>query len=118
MKEFEISLTNLRFYAKHGVWEQENKIGNEFIVTVRIRIPADKMITDDNLDLTISYADLYEIVKEEMEKPRKLLETVAASIAERITSRWSTILSGSVTICKSTPPIAHISGSAEVTLFF
>lgn len=118
MKEFEIALTNLRFHGMHGVWEQENKVGNEFIVTVRVRIPADGSISDDNLDSTISYADIFYIVKEEMAKPRKLLETVASSIQERIEERWPIITSGSITICKSIPPIATISGSSEVTLFF
>lgn len=118
MMEYEVALTNLRFHAGHGVWEQENRIGNEFIVEVRIRIPYSDDFLSDNLDLTISYADLYKIVAEEMSRPRKLLETVAAHIHSKIAGRWNNIISGSIKICKSTPPIAHISGSAEVSLFF
>lgn len=118
MREFEIALTDLRFYARHGVFEQENRIGNEFLVTVRVRIPAEDNIKEDSLDSTVSYVDMFQIVREEMEKPRKLLETVAASIEKKFRMRWPSIRSGSITICKSTPPIAHISGSSEVTLFF
>lgn len=118
MMEYEIGLTNLRFHARHGVWEQENKVGNEFIVDVKVRIPYTEEILTDDLNSTISYADIYEIVENEMGKPRKLLETVAAAVLSRLKAIRPGITSGSIRICKSNPPIARISGSSEVTLFF
>ena len=78
--EYEIALRDLRFHARHGVWEQENAVGNEFIVTVSVKIPYSEAIAADQLDATISYADLFSIVKEEMRRPRNLVEAVAASI--------------------------------------
>ncbi|MBD5357978.1 MAG: dihydroneopterin aldolase [Bacteroides sp.] len=118
MSEFEIILSDLRFYAFHGVMPQETKVGNEFSVTISLRIPYSSGILNDNLNATISYADVYEIVKYEMNTPRKLLETVAAHICKRITDRWSNVKSGNITICKSTPPIEGITGNAKITLFF
>lgn len=118
MKRFVIALTDLRIHAFHGVMDQERKIGNEFKVTVRVEIPYSPVIKNDNLEDTISYADLFTIVREEMAIPRCLLETVADSIAERITDKWPQIQTGQITICKSTPPISNIIGEAEVTLFF
>ena len=118
MTEFEITLADLAFHAHHGVMPQETKVGNEFIVTVSVRIPCPDNILDDDLDATISYADIHGIVAEEMGKPRQLLETVAASIMMRLKSTWRQILGGTITICKSTPPIEGIIGSARVTLNF
>lgn len=116
--EYEIALRDLRFHARHGVWKQETAVGNEFAVTLSVRIPYSDAIAADRLEATISYADIFVIVKEEMQKPRKLLEAVAASIRERILNRWPEILSGVISISKSTPPIASIVGTAEVKLFF
>lgn len=116
--EYEIAIKGVKFYARHGVWEQEKKVGNEFIVDLSIRIPYNEQFFSDDLNNTISYADLYEIVEEEMGKPRKLLETVAATIHKRINAKWPEILGGSITICKSIPPIARMTGRSEVTLFF
>lgn len=116
--EFEIVLKGLRFYGRHGVMEQETVVGNEFIVDVKVRIPYSESILEDKLDDTISYADIFTIVADEMDKPRKLLETVAATICRRLTATWPQILGGSISICKSTPPILRITGSSEVTLFF
>ena len=115
---FEISLNDIRFHARHGVFQQENAVGNEFSVDVSLTIPYNPGVEDDDLDATISYADVYEIIAEEMKRPRKLLEAVAASIAKRFTAKWPEIEKGHITICKSTPPIAGITGNAAVTLNF
>lgn len=116
--EYEIALTGLRFHGRHGVWEQEKKIGNEFVVDIRVKIPYREDILLDQLESTVSYADIYLIVEEEMAMPRKLLETVAATICQRIKTKWPDVKGGNIKICKSTPPIAHITGSSEVILFF
>ena len=116
--QFEIALADLRFHAFHGVLEQENLIGNEFIVNVSVRIPYSEEVFTDSLDATISYADIFTIVEEEMRKPRKLLETVAATIHVRLVEHWPQITSGSISIRKSKPPIPRIVGSSEVTLLF
>lgn len=117
-KFFDISLTGLSFHAHHGVLAQETKVGNEFSVSVTVRIPYDESIAEDNLDATVNYARLYEIVATEMSRPRKLLEAVAASAARKIKESWPEAESGCITICKSTPPIAGATGSAEITLYF
>ncbi len=115
---FNIKLSDLRFHAYHGVMPQETKVGNEFIVSVSVTIPFQPAVLDDSLDATISYADIYEIVKDEMNRPRKLLETVAATISIRLTEKWDQILGGEIKICKSTPPIPGIVGASEVALIF
>lgn len=112
-------------FAHHGVMSQERSIGNEFSVSLQVNYPltypaGDASLAEypDELAGTISYADLYTIVKEEMDKPRNLLETVAAAIASRITAQYSQIDSGNISITKLTPPIAGFTGSATVTLEF
>lgn len=118
MKTIEIALSDLHFHARHGVFKQENIVGNEFIVALNVRIPFTDGIDDDDLDATISYADLYDIIADEMKRPRKLLETVANDICLRICGKWPQILSGEITICKSTPPIPGITGNASVSIIF
>lgn len=109
-----VALRDCRFYGHHGVMEQEQVAGNEFSVSLEVVYTPGETISDD-IEKTISYADLYEIVKEEMEAPRKLLETVAASITDRICRRWPQVTRADVAITKITPPIPGITGSATVT---
>ena len=116
--DFEITLKDLRFYSFHGVLEEEKRIGNEFRVSLSVFIPVDKNISSDELDTTVSYASLFEIVKDEMEKPRNLLEKVAFEIAERIKKEFSRVEKGRVEIEKVRPPISGMLGSAIVALNF
>lgn len=119
MKKFEINLTDLHFHAFHGVMQQENLVGNEFIVNAAVTISADNFcVTEDNLDDTISYADLYDIICSEMRSPKKLLETVAVCIANRIKEKWQNVQNGEIEIIKLAPPIAGIQGKSSVKYFF
>ncbi len=122
-------LDKCRFYAYHGVMPQEQIAGNEFEVSVEVNYQP-VCLGGDMLESTVSYADIYEIVKQEMHRPRQLLETVAGDISDRIltlpgiTSTGDThsatssikILRTQVSITKITPPIAGINGSATVKL--
>ena len=71
-----IYLDNLRFFAHHGVGEQETLVGNEFTVSLRLKVDIQRAMHTDNVADTVSYADMYETVKAEMSLPSKLLEHV------------------------------------------
>lgn len=113
MEYFEIKIDNCRFYAYHGVMDHERKAGNEYQLSITVKYPAVSPEKDD-LDNSISYADLYDIAKIEMATPRLLLETVASSIGRKISSRWTQHLGIEVKITKVTPPISGFDGSATV----
>ena len=115
---FDISLNNLRFFAYHGVLDFERKFGNEFVVNLTVKVPFDVRIDRDDLTGTVSYADLYEIIKEEMQQPKNLLEKVAVEIVSKIRDKFSLIQSGYIEIEKVHPPIPGIIGSASVKLNF
>ena len=71
----EISLEGLNIYARHGVMEQERKVGNRFVVDISLSYPpALEAARTDTLDSTINYAELAAIIKETMETPSFLLE--------------------------------------------
>lgn len=113
-----ISLEEVEIHGRHGVMPQENRVGNTFRVSVSVDIPVDFDPSADNPDSTISYADIYDIVKEEMAVTSKLLETVAWRIADRLRRRWPVIIKGFVAIAKCPPPISGIIGNASVKYFF
>lgn len=116
-KIFTVGLKGLRCFAYHGVFPQENKVGNEFIVDFSVSYIPDSPIAD-NLESSISYADLHDIVTSEMAIPSKLLETVAERIAAATLEHWPHITSGEIVIEKITPPIPSITGSAYVKYTF
>lgn len=115
---YEINLNEVSFFGYHGVLEAERDLGNEFKVNLSVTLPFQTGIIEDDLSATVSYADLFEIVSEEMKKPRKLLEKLAYEIGRRIKEEYPLIEKGFVRIEKVRPPIKGMLGSASVEFFF
>jgi dihydroneopterin aldolase len=112
-----IELQKARFFAYHGVGNNERKIGNEFEVNLSLSYSlsdGDK-VTDDLAD-TISYADVYEVVKCEMDSPANLIEHVAYRILEALRGRWPSIERAKVQISKVAPPIPSSQCLANVAI--
>lgn len=111
-----ITLKNVRFFAYHGVGEQETLVGNEFILDLRLKVSIEHaMLTDDVTD-TVSYADVYEAVKAEMAIPSKLLEHVSGRIVRRLFHDFPQIEEINLVLAKRNPPMNADIESAGVEL--
>lgn len=107
-----IFLKDLRFYAYHGVAPQETAIGNEFTVSLRLKTDIFRAAETDNVEDTVSYADVYEAVKAEMNIPSKLLEHVCGRIVKRLFRDFPAIEEIELTLSKRNPPMgADIAGA-------
>jgi len=111
---FNIELKQLRFFADHGVYPEEMKVGNEFEVDVCVSCRAPKK-TVTSIDQTINYVEVYRIVQEEFTKRRQLLETLAMDMADKIAAQFEEIEQVSITIRKLNPPITNFSGMVSVS---
>ena len=79
MKSF-IHIDDIRLHAYHGVLPQEQLTGNDYIINVRVGYDISRaMYTDDVAD-TLNYAEVYNIIKEEMNVPSKLIEIGRAHV--------------------------------------
>jgi dihydroneopterin aldolase len=112
-----IELSNLQFHSFHGIHEEEKKTGGSFTVDAVIFFEPEN-IPVRHLHETIDYSLLYEIIKRRMEKPTKLLETLATEMAQEILSTDNKIQEVSVKIKKLNAPIPFFNGevSAEYNL--
>ena len=116
---FDISIHDARFHAHHGLFEQETTVGNEFRVNLTVRIDASGFDADrDDIAGTLSYADLYDVLHEEMSHTARLLETICIRTARRLIRDYPLIQSGEIEIIKVAPPIPGIVGSTGVKYFF
>lgn len=108
-----IELKGLRFHAFHGLFPEEKETGNNFEVNLLVSFVPNCAIIR-NLDSTIDYARLYELLRVEMQKPRTLLETLAMEIAELIHSLFPEVRKIDISIRKDQPPILHFTGYTGV----
>lgn len=110
-----VSLTDLRFYAYHGYYPEEQVLGNEFFVTIRVGFTKD-LHGNDRLENTVNYERLYEIAQSEMQHPKKLLETVAEAILKQIHQAFPWVEEIAVSIRKSRPPFGGDRVASNVKL--
>ena len=111
-----VSLEGLEFHAYHGVYAYERSSGNKFEVDILVETEFDESAFRDELTGTLNYEEVYAVVKAEMEKPSKLLETVANAIAEKTLIKFNEAISVEVKISKFNPPIGGVCKKASVVV--
>lgn len=111
MMEGTITIDRLRVYARHGVMEQERRVGNEYEVTLSVTLAMDRALTEDDLTGTMNYATAVDIIRREMAVPSRLIENVAWRIKQAVTAAFPAITAGSVVVTKVCPPMgAQVAG--------
>lgn len=111
-----ILLENVRLYAYHGVGEQERIVGNHYLINLKIKINVMDAVRSDSLEDTISYADVFEMVKKEMAIPSKLLEHVAGRIISALHKTYPAIESIELKLSKNNPPMGADMDYASVLI--
>ncbi len=110
---FTIHLHHLKFFCYHGLHAEEKILGKNYEVNTDITFFENGSIT--RLHQTIDYAKVYEIIKQRMNKPTALLETVAQDLAQLIYKADNRITAISISIKKLHPPLAQFEGHVGVS---
>lgn len=111
-----IKLERIKLYAHHGVDPQEQETGAYFYVTLDVTADFSEAISTDQLRGTVSYADLYECVREEMAVPSQLLEHVAGRILRHIYERFQEVSKIRIILTKENPPMGAECQSAGIEI--
>jgi len=109
-------LTNMNFYAFHGVTKQETTVGNTFIIDLKIGGDFSEACKSDNIDDTINYESIYEVVKKIMTEPCKLIEHLAEKICIQLKETFLLVKVVEIKLTKINPPIMGQMESASVIL--
>ena len=111
-----VSLEGLEFFAFHGYYDEEQRIGNKYGVDITVEVPLEKAGEHDRLSETMNYEELYSIIRAEMKKPSRLLENIGNRIITSVFRQFPQVSAIDVTISKFNPPIGGICRRAMVTM--
>jgi 7,8-dihydroneopterin aldolase/epimerase/oxygenase len=109
-----IVLEGMEFYAFHGVFEQEKKIGGNYTVDIEIHADLKDAVSGDEISKTIDYGEVYTAIKIEMDKSANLIEHVAGRIVKALFSQFELIEGIRLRINKLNPPL---NGKAKLAGF-
>lgn len=105
MKDTTIFLKGMRFYAYHGCFEEEQKIGTHFTADVTLTYDAEAAVAGDDVEKSVNYQLVYRTIQRVMDKPRHLIETVADQIVREIKQEFPQVQKVIVKLCKMNPPL-------------
>lgn len=100
-----IKVENIRVFAHHGCLKEETAIGSDYRVDLKVKADLKTSAKLDQLEDTTDYVFLNKVVREEMNIPSKLLETVAQRILTRIFNENKMVTRATVSVSKINPPI-------------
>lgn len=101
-----IKLKGLNFYGYIGVLEEENKLGQKFILDIELNLALEKAGKTDDVNDTVSYAEVYEVVKEIMENKKfNLIERAGRKIIDKIFSEFEKVKKIKIEIKKPQAPV-------------
>lgn len=112
----EVALEEAEFYAFHGYYEEERRLGGRYTVSIRATLPPVEAAKDDELQHTLNYEALYQIAKRTMEKPRKLLEPLCQEMLDAVFSQFPEVQHVEVSVRKLRPPLGGPCVATRVTL--
>ena len=118
MKTTKIVLKELVFFARHGLLEEEAKLGQRFRLDVAVELDPLVNLATDTPESTVNYVELFETIKEIFTEQRfNMIEAAADAIAVGILERFAKLVSVTVEVKKPSVPVDCVCDyfAAEVT---
>ncbi|MGB8192240.1 MAG: dihydroneopterin aldolase [Chitinophagaceae bacterium] len=110
-----VHLHQVILHAYHGLYEEEHRTGNNYEVNLDVKYE-EKSHSFDSIHDTVSYEDLYAIVKKRMQAPTALLEKICEDIIRNIRHEYPGVREVAISIYKLQPPIENLQGKIGVTM--
>lgn len=98
-------LKRVVFYGYHGVYPEENRLGQKYIIDLDLRLNLTRAAQSDNVSDTVNYAEIHALLKGIVEGPPvKLIETLTEKIASAVLGTYTSIIEATVSVTKPNPP--------------
>lgn len=117
-KRDKIYLNNLKFYAYHGLFQEEKTLGQRFRVDLILFSDLSRAEKSGRMEDSVHYGEAYETVKRVMEGPSvELLEELSGKVAQAILKDFKLVDEVMVRLVKPDPPIPGHYDSVAIEIF-
>lgn len=108
----------MKFYGFHGLFPEENKLGQRFNVDVELYADLSKAGETDEMNQSIHYGHAFEIVQSIVEgEARNLIEALAEDIASKLLASFSLLEACTIRVIKPDPPIPGHYDSVSIEIY-
>lgn len=101
-----IIIEEMEFYAFHGHYQEEQIVGNRFLLDLEMEADLAAPANSDNLKDAVNYQLAYKIIKHEMRRTKsKLLENIGKRILDALFTEMEGVEKATIRIRKLNPPM-------------
>ncbi len=117
MSKYKITLKNCAFFARHGVYNEEETLGQRFFVDAVLDVDGGRALLNDEIEGTVDYGAAFQVVESIITgKRRFLIESLALETAKALCKRFPMIEEAEITIRKPNAPVQGVLDYVEVTI--
>jgi 7,8-dihydroneopterin aldolase/epimerase/oxygenase len=117
MTKYVIRLKNCAFFARHGVHDEEQRLGQRFYVDAEFLVDPGPALEADSIDGTVDYGEAFTVIEGIVTGRRRyLIEGLALEVARALTARFPQVERATVTVRKPNAPVAGVLDHVEVTV--
>ena len=118
-QRYEITLKNCAFFAHHGVFAEETKLGQRFFVDACLQVEPNGALEEDRIEGTVHYGEAFAVIETVVTKRNKfLIESLALDIAKGLCEAFEQITSARITVRKPNAPVPGILDFVEATITY
>jgi dihydroneopterin aldolase len=112
---YTITLANCAFFARHGVMDEEEVLGQRFFVDAELDVEPAGPLKDDSIESTVDYGVAFKVIEKIVTGRRYfLIEALATDVAQSLCERFPQIRRAKVTLRKPNAPVAGILDHVQV----
>jgi len=120
MSSYTIKLKNCGFFARHGVFNEEESLGQRFFVDAELKVKdtADTLENDD-YENVVDYGEVFKVIESIVcGKRRFLIEKVARETAKAICASFPAVTEAKITVRKPNAPVQGVLDFVEVVVTY
>lgn len=112
-----IRMKNCAFFARHGVLDEEERLGQRFYVDAELMVEPDRPLEDDSMQSTVDYGIAFQVIEKIITGQRRfLIEALAKEVGQALAERFPQIKRAEITVRKPNAPVPGVLDYVEVTV--
>lgn len=114
---YQIRLKNCAFFARHGVHDEEETLGQRFYVDAVLTVDPSRALDEDSIEGTVDYGVAFGVIEKIVTGERRfLIEALALEVGKALVDRFPQIRRAEITVRKPNAPVAGVLDFVEVTV--
>lgn len=114
---YTIHLKNCAFFARHGVHDEEERLGQRFYIDAKLSVEPGTSLEHDSIDGTVDYGKVFQVIEKIITGERRyLIEALAVNVARKLLETFPQIKLAEITVRKPNAPVPGVLDYVEVTV--